>query len=81
MSYILRKCLRLSTVKPVYNGLPWGITKWPLLTGGRCSVYIKLMLLNMLQSLLKLSDTRHDRQKYHCPTHESQLQVSHKHNL
>jgi len=33
-----------------------------LLTGGRCSgKYVqKLMLLNMLQSLLKLSDTRHD---------------------
>ena len=38
------------------------VDRWPLFG----KIYTKLML-NMLQSLLKLSDTQHDRQKYHCP--------------
>jgi len=43
----------ISTVKPVYNGQPWGITKvafvdrWPLFG----NIYTQLMLLYMLQSL------------------------------
>ena len=79
---IKNNCNIWNTVKPVYNSQPWGLTKVAFV--GRCSehiLYIKVMLLNILLSLLKLSDTQHDRQKYHCSTHESQLQVLHKLNL
>ena len=60
------------------------LKKWPLLTCDRCSgtyIYIQLMLLNMLQSLLKLSDTRHDRQNTIVQHTNPPLQVLHKHNL
>ena len=81
--YNLSCDIKHNTVNSVYSGQSRGITKvafvgrWPLFG----NISTQLMLFSMLQPLLKLSDTRHDRQKYHCPSHESGLKVLHKHIL